>query len=363
MYILAENARHYLWMIDLFNMEFEHELNDDFSELVREGIRIVNHEVTIELPEPSCISVINALIYRIAVQSELVGKGNPITIKDFMKFLGTTKPTVDKWSKWLNENAPAIEHLKLPNKMDLNEILGFGEAFDEEAFLSEIMAKHEDMELQMDQVDLFELIVKQPQTMEGFHAFELEARAYLETLKGPVNKFLKEMGNQPRPDLWLDWESRPYLSAKQQMASIYYMAGYWDQAILECKEILELSPNDGLGIRYLYLPLVIFYGDYATAKKIFADYEEESYAMYMNKALMQAAQNLPSATTSIKKAKLLNAHGVKILLSSDPHRDINHLPDTYTSGSLEEAEIYAFESGLIWREIKPAWHLLSKMNK
>lgn len=363
MHILAANARQYTWMIDLFDLEFGDELNEDFSDLVREGIRMVHNSVTIQLPEPSCISILNALIYRVAAQSELVGKGNPITIKDFMQFLGTTKPTVDKWSKWLNENVPDVASLKLAKRLDLNEILGQGSNFDEKAFFEDFMVKHENMMDQMDKIDLFDLLARQPHTEEGFTHFEKEAAQYLEKLKLPVDQFLKGVGNQSRPDLWMDWESRPYLMAKQQLATIYYLAGYWDQALTVCKELLELSPQDGLGVRYMYLPLVIFYGDYATAKKLFIDFEEESYAMAMNKALMQAAQNLPAATTSIKKAKLLNAYGPKILLSTDPHRDIDHLPETYESGSLEEAEIYAFETGLIWREIKPAWNLLSKLKQ
>lgn len=304
MYIIARNAHYYQTMLDIFELEFETELNEVLSDMIKEGIRLIHYKVPMEAYKTNTIGILNGLIFTVVDQCGVIGKDKLITNRDFLQFLGTTKPTVNKWSKWLLEAVPEIYNLRAEIVLEADELY------------------------EQDRTGQMGSTTKKAESTGAF---------------------------SQTPDLWYDWASREYLFGEREKATLFYLNEKWQEALKICETLLKESPSDGLGIRYMALPLAVLTQNGTLAKKLIEDYEEDNYAAHMNRALFELGSNQVLAYGSIKKAHEHNPYGLRVLLASDPREEYEHLPENYEFGSLEEAEIYAFETGLVWRQINEAW--------
>lgn len=348
MYILAKNANNYSEMMSLFRIYYERDLNETLVVYIKEAIRLLNFTKEFDLQSTRHMAVLNAIIYTVVEQNGLIGKDRLITSRDLLQYLRTSKPTITKWSKWVLEMAPEIQNLKGDENVYQDEV-------------SDTSWDEHEVENKSNYLDVLSLYLDTLKKNGSFEAFDQKVEKYLKTLELPIHRGLKEKKKTPNFDLWFDHDCRPYLLAKQQWAFSLYLRKEWERAYSLTSELLSLSLYDGVGCRYIHIPIAIYLGKYSEANELLSGYQDDSYAANMNKALLQAAKKSPTANKLIKAALKQNPYGVKILKVYDFQKDGMEIASAYAMGSIEEAEVYAYETSLIWREIPHAWAVLASV--
>ena len=126
-----------------------------------------------------------------------------------------------------------------------------------------------------------------------------------------------------------------------------------DPASAEAAEVFEdmlrLNPNDNQGARSLLVLAYFMEKDYAKAKALLDDYDEDFLSDWSyNKALQVFAEEGESkeAKRRLKNAVKKNPHVPKYLLGEKPLPE--NLPDAYSLGGEEEAVIYAIHGKKAW---------------
>lgn len=87
----------------------------------------------------------------------------------------------------------------------------------------------------------------------------------------------QELGSES-PDAYYWWgelETRPYMRARQGLASAYWEMGRFKDAISEYEALLRLNPNDNQGVRFVLAPLYHLSGDLEGALEAFNRYQDE----------------------------------------------------------------------------------------
>jgi tetratricopeptide (TPR) repeat protein len=78
-------------------------------------------------------------------------------------------------------------------------------------------------------------------------------------------------------DFWGFHETRPYMRARQMKVLSLIDVNYYYEAIHECEDLLRLSKNDNLGMRYILMGLYAFIEDYKSSQKLFKKFDEDSF--------------------------------------------------------------------------------------
>ena len=82
-------------------------------------------------------------------------------------------------------------------------------------------------------------------------------------------------------DYFKDLEVRPYLRAKRDRISLLICLKMYEEAESECEDMIRLSDNDNLGLRYTLMALYSYFGDIESCKKLFEKYEEYTVSMLL----------------------------------------------------------------------------------
>lgn len=173
------------------------------------------------------------------------------------------------------------------------------------------------------------------------------ARQIVEIAK---KKLGKKTFEEDKGHFWGLLETRPYMRARSVLALRLMAMGRWDEAIKEHEGMLELCPNDNLGIRYPLLALYLQESRLKDAAKLLETYKEErpySSQMLWGYVLERfLADDLTGAAASLKPARKLNGFFEAYLKG---HRKLpKESPGYYSPGSREEAQIGT-------AIFKPAW--------
>ncbi len=187
------------------------------------------------------------------------------------------------------------------------------------------------------------------------------ALALLDALIADAKKTLGEKFWQSvSGEAWYHPDARPALRAMALRAERLMECGRLEEARKGFIELLRLSPQDNLGMRYLLISLLCRLQDWEALEELLAQYEERSAWHLYAKALMLFANegDCANANTALKEARRHNKYAVPYLLGELPLPKV--LPDYYTPGEREEAQCYAAEALPAWQAVEGALAWLAR---
>lgn len=177
-------------------------------------------------------------------------------------------------------------------------------------------------------------------------AIENMKLALMHAKKKIPNKLFKELDGE----LWLEFDARPYLTIKAELADLYSLKGDYESAVEIYNDNLKLNKNDNQGIRYKIFPLLILLDKKDQAENLIKSYEEDKSAlMIYNEALYYYKnKNELKAKIIIKKAFEENEYIPEYFLGMRKMEPF--VPEMYAFGSEEEARIYLEYALTAWIE-------------
>jgi tetratricopeptide (TPR) repeat protein len=169
-------------------------------------------------------------------------------------------------------------------------------------------------------------------------------------VKVAADRLGPELFEECKGVFWGLLETRPYMRARSELAQRLVKMRMLDEAIVEHEGMLELCPNDNLGIRYGLIGLYLQKDRIKDAARLlikFADERQYSAVMAWAYVLERFLNGkLDAATKALAVARKQNGH-VEAYLKG--HRKLPKNPaGSYSPGSREEAQMCAELQ-------KPAW--------
>ena len=167
------------------------------------------------------------------------------------------------------------------------------------------------------------------------------------------NILLKSELENDQGFFWGLLETRPYMRSMAGLAGEYKTIGETEKAIAICEKMLVLNPNDNQGIRYLLLPCLLESKNINTTKQLLKQYDELSAFWLYSHALLAYIINDKKKSSIAKQAIKINSFIPSLLKKYTDNIGLDaHLQpieaEYYSSGSTEEAEIYAKENFNAW---------------
>jgi tetratricopeptide (TPR) repeat protein len=172
---------------------------------------------------------------------------------------------------------------------------------------------------------------------------------YFEALKAGRRMIGEKTFKEDAGRFWSITKTRPYMRALAALAYFLRSSGLVDEAIKHYRELLHLNPNDGQGIRFMLLPLLLERGLDDEARDLIEDYDVDiSASMLYGGALLAFREegDSPSARKQLDAAIKRNPHMVKFLLGTAKTRE--EYPEYYQIGTKEEAVACG-------PDLRPAW--------
>lgn len=169
-------------------------------------------------------------------------------------------------------------------------------------------------------------------------------------------------GEDQKPNLpsgvsvWRDHMYRDLMRLRFARAEYLVTMGRHAEAITAYQELLQLDPEDNIGVRYKLVPLLIAGGRVEEAEHLVESFaggadEAESAFVRWNRTLIGYARGgAKQAGPLLEAAMEANEFVVEELLYPEPFPEM--MPDSYYIGSPEEAMVYAEESQVAWRKVK-----------
>ncbi|WP_116127743.1 tetratricopeptide repeat protein [Lewinella sp. IMCC34183] len=145
-----------------------------------------------------------------------------------------------------------------------------------------------------------------------------------------------------RGQFWGFLETRPYMRAKLECATLLYELDRIDECLAEYAELIELNPLDNQGNRYPYASVLVESGRWKEYAELQERYAEESSAMWLFPYALyrfKTEGDTPVSLEALRQADLANAHVIPLLLREvEPEEDL--LKDYYSPGDETEALTY-----------------------
>jgi tetratricopeptide (TPR) repeat protein len=163
-------------------------------------------------------------------------------------------------------------------------------------------------------------------------------------------------------EFWGFLETRPYMRAREGLASCLWMLGEKTQAIEHCREMLRLNPNDNQGIRYVLLDWLLETEQWDEAEKLLKQYKDDvaSGWVYPQAFLLFRKEGASKkANKALQKAMDYNAFVPLYLLGKKKFP--KQMPAYVGFGDENEAVDYAVEGIQVWRKNPAALEWLQKM--
>lgn len=186
-------------------------------------------------------------------------------------------------------------------------------------------------------------------------AADLKSEERIATLRDIVAAGAEKLGKKAfkelKPHFWGFIETRPYMRARERLASALRDNGQLDEAADEYAEMLTLNENDNQGVRYELLPVLLAQGRLEEARalmKRFQDDCEYSVVFAWGRVLeRQMSKDDAGAVQALAAARKQNAHMEGYL--NGRRKLPKNRPGSYTLGSKEEALCYADALLLAWK--------------
>jgi len=161
-------------------------------------------------------------------------------------------------------------------------------------------------------------------------------------------------------NVWLEIDARPALRAMYLKADVYFDLKQWKQSRLICEELLQLSPGDNLGVRYLYIIILCHQRDWTAVENLMIEYNENSVWFVFTKVLMCYLNKDSNCDAEALAADARHCNKYVIKYLTGQLKIPNNLPDAYSYGSKEEAIFYALKAKVLWQQADGALFWLKK---
>ena len=148
---------------------------------------------------------------------------------------------------------------------------------------------------------------------------------------------------------WGFVETRPYMRARQGLATALWERGRHSEAIGHLNEMLRLNPDDNQGLRYTLMGYLVETDAEDAISQLEQSYPEEDMAMWtwpLALATYRRGGKNDISAAALKRAMTSNRH-VPTYLLGDKKMPKN-LPDYYSIGDAPEAIFYVHEFGDSW---------------
>ena len=163
-------------------------------------------------------------------------------------------------------------------------------------------------------------------------------------------KFIEEN----KGHFWGLIETRPYMRALEQLASLLRGEGFNLDAIKHYEKILALNPNDNQGVRDPLLGVYLATDNLDAARKLLKGYGEDASANFAWARVLERflSADQPGAAAALKIARKANRF-VELYLSGQKGIP-KEMPEMYSLGSDEEAVLVLDNMAPAWAEHKEA---------
>lgn len=169
----------------------------------------------------------------------------------------------------------------------------------------------------------------------------------------------KKLGNLKRYEgrFWLESKTRPYLTARLNLARYLWEAQRTQEARIHLEELLALNPDDQQGARYRLLKLLVDTNCWADAEKLLALRANDAVADMQFTAVLASFRrdgDCEQTRALLKTAMIHNRHVVSELLCEPPLEGVEDDTEELESnmmilGGLSEARDHAQGFRAAWR--------------
>jgi tetratricopeptide (TPR) repeat protein len=160
-------------------------------------------------------------------------------------------------------------------------------------------------------------------------------------------------------EFWGITETRPYMRVREALAQNLVLAKRYGEAEEHYEAMMELNPNDNQGVRFSLLSCYLILRDLDGAERLFNNKPEEymDATLYWGKVLWHyLSDDMKGACMTLCKARAENSY-VEDFFSGKKKIPTN-IACAYSFGSMEEAEMIAFELGEAWLKYPEAMRWL-----
>jgi len=176
-------------------------------------------------------------------------------------------------------------------------------------------------------------------------------------LKRAVELGEKQLGDQffkeNKGHFWGLIETRPYMTARLELAQCLEAMGKWKEAVKIYQEMLKLNPNDNQGIRYMLARLFLLLYKYDLFYKLHKKYKGEESAFWLYNYAYFVFKTHGTGKTSneaLNKAYMANKHVIGIMIGKEKMPD--DLKEYYSPGQTDEAAFYLMDNVEMWMKDK-----------
>ena len=156
-----------------------------------------------------------------------------------------------------------------------------------------------------------------------------------------------------RGRFWMMIEARPFMTAKLGFAHCLEDLDWYDEAIKEYNEIIELNPGDNQGVRYALASLLLFTRKYKQFSELYKKYtDEESTFWLFNYALYLFDTEGPTekANEALFLANQANPYVIDFL--TQRKKIIQNPQGNYSPGDQYEASYYLMDNFRAWVKVE-----------
>lgn len=165
---------------------------------------------------------------------------------------------------------------------------------------------------------------------------------------------------------WGIVETRPYMRLKFAYLQLLIDMGKFRMAIKACEELLELSEDDNMGVRYILMSLYAFFEDELSVNRLHKKFgKEESTQMLLPLiVLYYKMDNYDKAEQYLKKLYEVNEE-LEEVFCSDEEFDEEVLDDVidsgiYQFGSKEEIMVAMTDAAFLYATTAGLFHWISR---
>jgi tetratricopeptide (TPR) repeat protein len=222
------------------------------------------------------------------------------------------------------------------------------EAFESRDAKKRVGLARKALEISPDCCDAYVLLAEQTQSRKEALALLEEGVAAGERALGP------EVFQDGAGHFWGLIETRPYMRAREGLASVLWLMGRRNEAIGHLQAMLRLNPNDNQGVRYTLAGWLLAEGLHQDLDRLLRQYDENSATWAYTKALASFRQDGDTAESRklLGLAKKANEYVSAYLLSQKPLP--RERPAYYSRGDQNEAVMYATSALAGWKAIPGA---------
>jgi tetratricopeptide (TPR) repeat protein len=191
----------------------------------------------------------------------------------------------------------------------------------------------------------------------------LEAREwYYQAMEIGKEDFGEDFFKENKGHFWLIHETRPYMTAKYNLALLLIELEEMGEALKHMEELIELNPSDNQGVRDKLSLLYLHEKQFFKYQKLYRNYKDSSaFSLFTQLLYLLITEGATKKAEKIYiKANKANEHVIPLILNIK-EMDLDEVYEAYEWGSSEEANIYLYDSLYVWTKYKKALNELLRL--